>query len=170
MTDIKNRTKDQRNPPLMFQSHSMKLRYLRTTKNPDTFKFCARQGHIFYVKQKAKLHYTVKKKSPTRRVQLFLAVWKAQKILAILEEIFTNITYSVNNFITGERPTTNMTQWRKQPACWERTKNSLHVDLPKDFFRYLADKIFLKTEKKSAAKIQQKNKFRRLSGARNFYD
>ena len=99
-------------------------------------------------------HYTLKKKFPGDEFDL-LAVWKAQKMPVALEEIFTNITFAVNNFITGKRPITNVTQWCKQSSCWEDMKRSLLVDLPEKFSQCLADKISLKAEKKSAAEIQQ---------------
>ena len=72
-----------------------------------------------------------------------------------LEKIFTDITFAVNNFITGDRPITNVTQWCKQSICWEKMKNSLCVDLPENFSQYLADKTFLKAEKKSAGSTEK---------------
>lgn len=94
------------------------------------------------------------KKFPKDEFDL-LAVWKAQKMSAALEKIFTEIIFAVNNFITGEQPVTNVTQWCKQAACWESMKRSLRIDLPEDFSQCLADKISLTAEKKSAAEIQQ---------------
>ena len=99
-------------------------------------------------------HHALKTKYPNDELDL-LAVWRAQKMPDAFVEIFTNITFAVNNFITGERPITNVTQWCKRTDCWSRMKSSLRVDLPEDFSRFLANKKFLKAEKKSAAEIQQ---------------
>lgn len=99
-------------------------------------------------------HHTLKTKYPNDELDL-LAVWRAQKMPDAFIEIFTNITFAVNNFITGERPITNVTQWCKRTDCWSGMKSSLTVDLPEDFSRFLANKISLKTEKKSAIEIQQ---------------
>lgn len=99
-------------------------------------------------------HHALKTKYPNDELDL-LAVWRAQKMPATFVEIFTNITFAVNNFITGERPITNVTQWCKRTDCWSRMKNLLRVDFPEDFSRFLANKNFLKAEKKSAVEIQQ---------------
>jgi len=99
-------------------------------------------------------HYTLKKNFPKDEFDL-IAIWKFQKMPAYLEKIFTDITFAVNNFITGDRPITNVTQWCKQATCWEKMKNSLHIDLPENFSQCLANKTFLKAEKKSSEEIQQ---------------
>lgn len=99
-------------------------------------------------------HHALKIKYPNDEFDL-LAVWRAQKIPDAFVEIFTNITFAVNNFITGERPITNVTQWCKRTDCWSKMKSSLRIDLPEDFSRFLANKISLKAEKKSAVEIQQ---------------
>lgn len=99
-------------------------------------------------------HHTLKKNFPKDEFDL-LAIWKSQKMPAYLEKIFIDITFAVNNFITGDRPITNVTQWCKQSACWERMKNSLRIDFPENFSQCLTNKTFLNAEKKSAAEIQQ---------------
>ena len=99
-------------------------------------------------------HYTLRKFFPKDEFYL-LTIWKSQKMPDYLEKIFTDITFAVNNFLTGDRPITNVTQWCKQLMCWEKMKNSLCVDLPENFSQYLADKTFLKAEKRSAEETQQ---------------
>ena len=71
------------------------------------------------------------------------------------EKIFASITLAVNNFITGDRPIKNVTQWCKQASCREKMKSSLRVVLPEDFSQYMTDKNSLKAEKKSAAETQR---------------
>lgn len=99
-------------------------------------------------------HHALKTKYPNDELDL-LAVWRAQKMPNAFVEIFTYITFAVNNFITGKRPITNVTQWCKRADCWSGMKSLLHVELSEDFSRFLANKNFLKTEKKSAVEIQQ---------------
>ncbi len=99
-------------------------------------------------------HHSFKKKFPNDELNL-LAVWRDQKMPADFAEIFETITFAVNNFITGERPITNVTQWCKQAACWEKMKDFLQIELPETFSRWLADKNLLKDEKKSAVETQQ---------------
>lgn len=99
-------------------------------------------------------HHALKTKYPNDELDL-LAVWRAQKMPDAFVEIFTNITFAVNNFITGERPITNVTQWCKRTDCWSRMKSLLFVDLPENFSRFLANKTSLKAERKSAIEIQQ---------------
>ena len=74
----------------------------------------------------AMFHHALKKKFP--RLELNLqAVWELQELPKDFEEIFENITFAVNEFITGERPIKNVTQWCKQELCWT------HMDVGKNF-------------------------------------
>ena len=100
-------------------------------------------------------HHALKKKFPDNELNL-LAVWKAQEMPAAFKEIFEKITLEVNNFITGDdRLITNVTQWCKQAACWERMKKSLRVEIPENFSQHMIGFEKVKAEKKSAAEFQQ---------------
>ena len=44
---------------------------------------------------------------------------------------------------------------RRRKRCWEKMKDSLQIELPETFSRWLADKNSLKDEKKSAVETQQ---------------
>ena len=98
-------------------------------------------------------HNALKKKFPDDELNL-LAIWNAQQMPPAFDEIFKAITFDVNNFITGKRPVTNVTQWCKQAACWDNMKQSLRVELPANFSRHMTDKKSIKAEKKDAAVTQ----------------
>ena len=100
-------------------------------------------------------HYAFKKKFPNAEMNL-LEIWATQEMPADWEKLFQAITLSVNDFITSDdRIITNVTQWCKQEACWARMKNSLHVDFPDDFSKWVIGTKDLRAEKKSAEEIQQ---------------
>lgn len=102
----------------------------------------------------ALFHNALKKKFPDSELNL-LAIWKLQKMPAAFESIFEELTFAVNNFITGKRPITNVTQWCKQAPCWENMKNTLHLELPKNFSEWMLGQKEIKAEKKSARTTQQ---------------
>ena len=103
----------------------------------------------------AVFHHALKKKFPDTELNL-LAVWKAQEMPDAFKEIFKQITFAVNNFITDDdRPITNVTQWCKQDDCWKRMKAFLSVELSDDFSRWTIGRKELRAEKKPAEEIQQ---------------
>lgn len=99
-------------------------------------------------------HHALKKKFPDRELNL-LAVWTAQELPPDFEKIFADIALSVNNFITGDRPISNVTQWCKQESCWKRMKDSLQIELPADFSRWTISGKELRSEKKTSEEIQK---------------
>ncbi len=98
-------------------------------------------------------HHALKEKFPDAELNL-LAIWNAQQMPDAFTKIFEAITPAVNDFITGERPITNVTQWCKQAQCWTNMKASLRVELPEGFSRWLIDKNSLAAIKKDAAETQ----------------
>lgn len=102
----------------------------------------------------AMFHHALKKKFP--RLELNLqAVWELQDLPKDFEEIFEKITFAVNEFITGERPITNVTQWCKQELCWSRMKDAVRVDLPENFSRRMIDRAEARDEEISAENDQR---------------
>lgn len=98
-------------------------------------------------------HHTLKKTFPNSELDL-LAVWKTQKFPAAWQKLFETITLAVNNFITGNRPVSNVTQWCKQELCWERMKNSLRWKLNETFLRYMIGAKELRAQKVDAEELQ----------------
>ena len=98
-------------------------------------------------------HHALNKKFPETELNL-LEVWKAQSMPDDFEKIFERITFEVNNFITGERPITNVTQWCKQAQCWIDMKKSLRIEIPETFSRWMIGKSEVKEEVNAARKVQ----------------
>ena len=98
--------------------------------------------------------HALKEKFPAAELNL-QAVWKAQEFPAAFEKIFEAITLAVNNFITGDRPITNVTQWCKQAACWSNMKAAVRIELPENFSAWIIGSDTVKAEKNSARKIQR---------------
>ena len=124
----------------------------KIVSSQDWYKNSYRANIVTY--SLAIFHNAIKEKYPNDELDL-LALWRTQKMPDAFVEIFKHITLSVNNFITGDRPIMNVTQWCKRADCWTRMKNTVRVDLPDNFSRFLANKLFVKAEKKKAAEIQQ---------------
>ena len=99
-------------------------------------------------------HHALSKKFPDAELNL-LKLWRTQEFPAAWTEIFATITLTVNDFITGERPITNVTQWCKQSTCWQRMKQSVRVELPENFSAWMIGANEVAAEKKSARKIQR---------------
>lgn len=97
--------------------------------------------------------HALKQKFPNAELNL-LELWRTQEFPDDFREIFTAITFQVNEFITGARPIQNVTQWCKQSGCWERMKNSLRVELPQNFSRWLIGRKELREQKADAVETQ----------------
>ena len=87
-----------------------------------------------------------------------MKIWNKQAVPIALESYLIDLAKAVNDFITGERPTSNVTQWCKQEACWTRIQKSVCIPLPDQgsgFTEFLQQKTELTKEKKDAKKTQQ---------------
>lgn len=97
--------------------------------------------------------HALKQKFPNAELNL-LELWRTQEFPDDFREIFTAITFQVNEFITGARPIQNVTQWCKQSGCWERMKLSLSVELPENFSRWMISRKELREQKADAVETQ----------------
>ena len=97
--------------------------------------------------------HALKEKFPSAELNL-LELWRTQEFPDDFRKIFEAITFQVNEFITGARPIHNVTQWCKQAGCWERMKNSLHVELPQNFSRWTISVRELKRQQADAVETQ----------------
>lgn len=82
-------------------------------------------------------------------------VWSEQKIYNELKQQIVITSKEVYEFITDEdRLTLNVTQWCKQEACWNRSKDSCWTVLP-EFINTLVSKTELKEEENDAKELQK---------------
>ena len=52
----------------------------------------------------------------------FLRIWNEQDTYEELEHVIDVLSREVYNFITGPRPTDNVTEWCKKEACWQHVQ------------------------------------------------
>lgn len=62
----------------------------------------------------------------------------------------------MNKFITDpSRPITNVTQWCKQSTCWAKLQETLLIEIPDDFAKFMEDKNSARNAKKDARSDQK---------------
>lgn len=84
----------------------------------------------------------------------FKRIWNEQDIYEELEEQITVLQNEVHNFITGPRPTENVTEWCKKELCWTYATDKVWT-INNDFLATLVSKDDVETEKKEQKHAQQ---------------
>ena len=86
------------------------------------------------------------------------STWQAQTVdPVLLEALRISISFANEEIRNPATGISNVTEWAKRPACWERMKaniSDLHHALPEAFFKLLILKATEREEKKEAKKGQ----------------
>lgn len=103
----------------------------------------------------ALFHHCMKKKFSNMEFNL-IAIWNAQSLPDMLKSFFAELSCAVNKFITDpSRPITNVTQWCKQSTCWAKLQETLLIEIPDDFAKFMEDKNSARNAKKDARSDQK---------------
>lgn len=85
----------------------------------------------------------------------FLAVWQRQSPSQALKEILLEIALEVHGVLTNPAAgISNVTEWAKKPACWERVRG-LDIPLPQKLHAELVDADETRHRKRDASRIQR---------------
>ena len=84
----------------------------------------------------------------------FKRIWNEQDIYEELEEQIYVLQNEVHNFITGPRPTENVTEWCKKELCWKHAQKQVWT-INNDFIASLISKEILDDDNNDAEKGQK---------------
>lgn len=84
----------------------------------------------------------------------FMRIWNSQDIYYELENVIRVLSKEVYNFITGPRPTDNVTEWCKKELCWEHAKAQVWT-IDNDFVSTLVPEGQTISEKKEEKKTRE---------------
>ena len=84
----------------------------------------------------------------------FMRIWNEQDIYSELEDVIETLSKEVYNFITGPRPTDNVTEWCKKELCWSHAQEQAWT-IDKSFIFTLVPAEKAEEEKKEEKKTQK---------------
>lgn len=84
----------------------------------------------------------------------FKRIWNEQDIYEELAEQIDVLQNEVHNFITGPRPTENVTEWCKKELCWTRAQDQFWT-INDDFLATLISKEESEAESKDSKVVQK---------------
>lgn len=85
----------------------------------------------------------------------FRRIWNDQDIYEELADQITVLQNEVHNFITGQRPVENVTEWCKKELCWNRAQKEHVWTINNDFLSTLVSTDDVEAEKKENKQTQQ---------------
>ena len=84
----------------------------------------------------------------------FKRIWNEQAVYEELDEQLTVLQNEVHNFITGPRPTENVTEWCKKELCWTNAQEQVWT-INNAFIATLVSKDEVEAEKKENRQTQK---------------
>ena len=84
----------------------------------------------------------------------FKRIWNEQAVYEELDEQLTVLQNEVHNFITGPRPTENVTEWCKKELCWTNAQEQVWT-INNAFIATLVSKDEVEVEKKENRQTQK---------------
>lgn len=95
----------------------------------------------------------IQKKYPHYELD-FKRIWNEQSISEELEDQLNVLQNEVHNFITGPRPTENVTEWCKKELCWTKAQGQVWT-FSNAFLATLISKEEIEEEKKEKKQVQK---------------
>ena len=85
----------------------------------------------------------------------FLGIWQRQNLSPALRDALVQIAGEVHKVVVDTPDgISNVSEWAKKPACWERTRN-LDITLPQAFLDELIGPGEVRTEERAAKNVQK---------------